>query len=187
MGPRSGDGDRETEAARWLDGFHAGARDVLEGCYRDHFRTVDQSVGQVLRGADRETVVQDVFLQLCEDRELRRNFSGGFFAAWIATLARSRAVDFWRKHRRERPLDEAPPEPASPEPSNRMEARVMVGQFAREALPPKWAGVFQARFLDGLDQRTAAQRLGISRTTLAYQELQIRRRLKRFLLRREGK
>jgi len=176
----------QDEEARWLDRFHAGARDVLEGCYRDHFRTVDQAVGQILRGADRETVVQEVFLQLVSDADLRRGYAGGFFAGWLATLARSRAVDFWRRYRRERPLDELPAEQPSPEPGSRLEARLMVSRFVEDALPAKWAGVFEARFLAGLDQRAAARRLGISRTTLAYQELQVRRCLKRYLLRREG-
>jgi len=49
-------------------------------------------------------------------------------------------------------------------------------------LPAKWATVFEARFVLGLDQRSAATRIGVSRTTLAYQEIQIRRLLRRFLL-----
>jgi hypothetical protein len=40
-------------------------------------------------------------------------------------------------------------------------------------LPAKWHGVFRARFLERLDQRAAAQRLDMRRTTLAYQEIQI--------------
>jgi len=48
----------------WLDRFHAGEREVLEDCYRNHFRVVETAVGQVLRGADKETVIHDVFLQL---------------------------------------------------------------------------------------------------------------------------
>src|SRR3954469_20968831 len=89
----------------WLVAFHAGDRDVLEACYRAHFQRVDQTVGRVLRGADKETVVQELFLQLLSNGELRRSFSGGAFAAWIATLARNRAIDFWRRHRRERGLE----------------------------------------------------------------------------------
>ena len=48
----------------WLERFHAGERDVIEECYRDHFRVVEHAVGQVLRGADKETVIHEVFLQL---------------------------------------------------------------------------------------------------------------------------
>ena len=40
-----------------------------------------------------------------------------------------------------------------------------------------------ARFLEQLDQRQAARKVGISRTTLVYQEARIRRLLRRFLRR----
>jgi RNA polymerase sigma-70 factor (ECF subfamily) len=172
--------------AAWVDRFHAGDRQVLESCYRDHFRTVDRAVAQVLRGADRETVVHDVFLQLLDSAALRRSFAGGAFATWLATVARNRAIDYWRHHRRERPLEEAPAESASPESGERLErdveVRLLVDQF-RQELPAKWMGVFEVRFLAALDQRSAARRLGISRTTLAYREMKVRRLLHRFVRR----
>jgi RNA polymerase sigma-70 factor (ECF subfamily) len=173
----------------WLERFHAGARDVLEGCYRDHFKTVEHAVGQVLRGADKETVIHDVFLRLIASVDLRRGFAGGAFGPWLATVARNQAIDYWRRYRNERPLDERQADtdgPVAAEGADGVEARILVAQFKREQLPAKWAGVFEARFLGGLDQRSAAARLGISRTTLAYQEMQVRRLLKRFLLRAGG-
>jgi RNA polymerase sigma-70 factor, ECF subfamily len=173
----------------WLERFHAGERAVIEGCYRDHFRVVEHAVSQVLRGADKETVVHEVFLQLISRAELRRGFSGGGFSAWLATVARHQAIDFWRRHRRELSLDQLPAEASPAEPAQpierferTVEARLLIDRFRREALPPRWAGVFEARFVGGLDQRSAAARLGISRTTLAYQEIQVRRLLRRFVL-----
>ncbi len=178
-----------SQDAPWLDRFHAGEREVLDQCYRDHFRVVDSAVGQVLRGADKETVIHEVFLQLLARAELRRGFTGGSFAAWLATIARHQAIDFWRRYRREHSLDQlttanASNEPVQPvEPLERtVEARLLVDRFRRDALPAKWARVFEARFVSGLDQRSAAAQVGISRTTLAYQEIQIRRLLRRFLL-----
>jgi len=88
-----------SQDAPWLERFHAGEREVIEGCYRDHFRVVENAVGQVLRGADKETVIHEVFLQLMSRAELRRGFSGGGFSAWLATVARHQAIDFWRRHR----------------------------------------------------------------------------------------
>src|SRR5262245_48027990 len=76
------------QESAWLDRFHAGEREVIEQCYRDHFRVVENAVGQVLRGADKETVIHEVFLQLMSRAELRRGFAGGGFAAWLATVAR---------------------------------------------------------------------------------------------------
>jgi RNA polymerase sigma-70 factor (ECF subfamily) len=169
----------------WLERFHAGERALLEECYRDHFRTVDIAVGQVLRGADKETVIHDVFLELLARDELRRGFTGGSFVAWLSTIARHQAIDFWRRYRRERPLDElATGEPVQSSESfeRTVEAQLLIGRFRSEVLPAKWAAVFEARFVLGLDQRSAAARIGVSRTTLAYQELQIRRLLRRFLL-----
>jgi RNA polymerase sigma-70 factor (ECF subfamily) len=43
--------------------------------------------------------------------------------------------------------------------------------------------VFETRFLLGLEQKEAAARLGISRTTLAYQEYRVKALLRRFVLR----
>jgi RNA polymerase sigma-70 factor (ECF subfamily) len=179
-GARASDRDE-----RWLALFHAGARDVLETCYRAHFSTVERAVGQILRGADRETVVHEVFLQLLANERLRRGFSGGSLVAWLTTIARNQAIDFWRRHRNEQSLEAAPPELPSSEAASAIErsaeARLFAERFRRALLPAKWVGVFEARFLAGLDQRTAAARLGISRTTLAYRELQVRRLLKQFL------
>jgi RNA polymerase sigma-70 factor (ECF subfamily) len=169
----------------WLDRFHAGERDVLERCYRDHFRAVELAVGQVLRGADKETVVHEVFLELLDSPNLRRRFQGGHFRAWLTTVAKHHAVDFWRHHRRERSWDEAPQEIPSAESDRTMErsaeARLLAERFLRDCLPAKWLCVFEARFLAGLDQRTAAKRLGLSRTTLAYREIQVRRLLNQYL------
>ena len=175
--------------AVWLARFHAGERQTIADCYRDHFRVVDYAVGQVLRGADKETVIHEVFFQLLARAELRRSFTGGGFSAWLATVARHQAIDFWRRYRHERSLDQLtaagravePPEPGEPF-ERAVEARVTIDRFRREQLPEKWSRVFEARFVAGMDQRAAAARLGISRTTLAYQEIQVRRLLRKFLL-----
>lgn len=178
------------DGSTWLERFHAGDREVLEACYREHFRTVGQAVGQVLHGADRETVVHDVFVDLLASATLRRGFVGGAFTAWIVVVARNRAIDYWRRYRREGALDEALPASAPAESGERMEdaanARLLIAQFRSEVLPAKWDGVFENRFLLGLDQREAARRLGISRTTLAYREAQVRRLLGRFVRRDAG-
>jgi len=171
----------------WLERFHRGEREILEKCYREHFRSVQTAVGRVLRGADQETVVHEVFYRLLSDAELRASFRGGAFGAWLASVAHHQAIDCWRQQRRE--VAESPAE--SPEPPElmdtdaRIDLRLFVQRFRAEVLPAKWLAVFDARFLAQLDQREAARRLGISRTTLAYQDLQIRRLLRRFV--RKGK
>jgi len=169
----------------WLDRFHAGDRGILEGCYREHFRAVDLAVGQVLRGADRETMVHEVFLQLIERAEIRQGFQGGNFRGWLTTVSHHLAVDHWRRRRRERSWEDAPVEEASLEATRSVErgaeARLFAERYLRQRLPEAWLPVFELRFLGGLDQRTAARQLGISRTTFAYRELRVRRLLRRYL------
>jgi RNA polymerase sigma factor (sigma-70 family) len=154
--------------------------------------TVTWAVGQVLQGVDRETVVHDVFCRLFAEPELRRNFAGGNFGAWVITVARREAIDFRRKRDREQPTEPGSLQLEEPGhgqgqaagPEAELELRSLVQKFLA-VLPAKWHGVFRARFLERLDQRTAAQRLDMRRTTLAYQEIQIRRRLRRFVLEQE--
>lgn len=179
--------DASVEERPWLARFHAGEAPVLHACYREHFDTVYRAASRVLSGVDAETVVHDVFLRLLSDEAMRRSFQGGSLAAWLHTLARNLAVDTVRKRQREQSaLDRLAEEPrwdeesSPPEPS--LDASHLLDHFRRECLPPKWAPVFEARFVRQLSQREAATALGMHRTTLAYQELRVRSLLKKFLL-----
>jgi RNA polymerase sigma-70 factor (ECF subfamily) len=171
----------------WLPGFHEGRRDAMENCYREHFGTVDAAVSRVLQGADRETVVQDVFARLLSDSKLRLAFKGGSLTAWLGTLSRNLAIDFARHRRFEQPggLMPAGDSVHAPQAIERQaEVRLLVERFRDECLPPRWAPAFEARFVRQMDQVSAARHVGISRTTLAYQEYRIRGLLRRFTLRR---
>lgn len=175
---------------QWVARFHAGDRAILEACYREHFSLVTRTVGTVLSGADKETVVHDVFLRLIDSTKTRESFSGGSFASWLRTVARNRALDFVRRHQRESNVD--------PETAVRMaggqdagaelraQVRQLLEQFVQSEVPGKWRGVFEARFVERLSQRDAARKLGMHRTTLAYQEQRLRSRLRRFVLRVES-
>ena len=178
--------DSETSAeARRLARFHAGDRRLFAELYDEYYEVVDRAVGRVLAGADRETVVHEVFYRLLSSEAMRRNFQGGSLTGWLVTVAHHQALDFVRRYRREVTLtsSEAVPDPGEPaRPGERAEANLLVARFRREVLPEKWAAVFQTRFLDGLSQREAAHALGLSRTTLVYQELRVQRLLARFLL-----
>jgi RNA polymerase sigma-70 factor (ECF subfamily) len=167
--------------------FHEGDRDFVGLLYRETYEAVDTAVGRVLRGADRETVVHDVYLRLLTKPELRRSFTGGSIRSWLMTVAYNLAVDFWRHHRRETSLED--PETSLIDPmSRRMEERaelnLFVERFRRDGLPEQLWPLFEARFLERLHQREAARRLGMHRTTLAYRELRVRRLLRAFLRRR---
>lgn len=174
-----------------LAAFHRGERSAMEACYRAHFSDVDRAVGRILRGPDRENVVHEVFYRLLSNAELRQSFQGGRLGAWLAKVATHQAIDYLRRHRRESPYSEADVDRllAMADPSSfteRTAAKEWVAKFESTVLPAKWRPVFQACFLERLDQRTAAARLGMARTTLAYQHLRIRRLLTRFMMEDEG-
>ena len=175
----------------WLRAFHAGLRDCLEQCYRDHLDTVDRAVAMIVAGADRETLVHEVFFRLLNEETLRRGFGGGSLASWLRVVARNQAIDYARRRRLEVSLpDEANPPSdltATGQFERQIDARLTLERFRAQALPRKWQRVFLARFVEQQDQPTAARSLGMRRTTLAYQEYGIRRLLRRFVLRGESK
>jgi len=167
--------------------FQAGDRDFFGHLYRETYDTVDAAVGRVLRGADRETVVNELYLRLLTKPELRRRFAGGSLRAWLATLGHNLAVDFWRRNRRETGLEGNGPELIDPmvrRVEEQAELKLFIDRFKRDGLPEELWPLFQTRFIERLDQREAARRLGMHRTTLAYRELRVRRFLKAFLRKR---
>ena len=175
--------DDESALAR----FRAGERDFIGLLYRETYETVDATVGRVLRGADRETVVHELYFRLLSNPDLRRNFVGGSLRSWLATVAYNLAVDFWRRHRRETNLEDGNPpliDPMAQRMEKRAELNLFVERFRRDGLPGELWPLFQARFVERLGQREAARRLGIPRTTLVYRELRVRRLLRAYLRRR---
>lgn len=170
----------------WLTAFHAGHREALEQCYREHFVTVERSVGRHLSAADRDTLIHEVFYRLLSDAELRHSFRGGSFAAWISRVAANQAIDYRRRLQRETPLEGSSPleqmTQGAAQLDDDIDARSLIEAFRKTRLPAKWAPVFEARFIRQLDQHEAARSLEMRRTTLAYQEHRIGRLLRRFLL-----
>jgi RNA polymerase sigma-70 factor (ECF subfamily) len=172
----------------WLEAFHAGDRRVLAEAYRDHYEAVAASVGRVLTGADRDTVVQETFLRLLGNDEVRKAFQGGSFGAWLSMVARNQAIDFLRRRDREIPADTTGTElgRATASFQEAADARIVIERFKREALPAKWHRTFELRFLQQLDQHEVGAATGQSRTTIAYQEYRIRALLRRYLLDRRA-
>ena len=174
------------ESETWIQQFHAGSRAVIDELYRAHFERVAQAVGSVLDGADKETTIHEVFYRLLSSEQARRGYHGGSFGAWISTVARNQAIDHVRRRRLEEPAGSAGELPELDERpdsfDDRVNAQLMVRQFCEQCLPEKWSRVFEARFIQQLDQAEAARFLGIRRTTLIYQEYRVRKLLHRFFL-----
>ena len=174
---------------RWTLDFQRGTKAIFESIYREYFLVVEHAVGRILTGADKETVIHDVFCRIMSNSAVRERFRGGSFPAWLSTLARNQAVDFHRRRRLEQPVGTGP-EAARQQVRGSFEpqamARLLLQRFSQTQLPQKWERVFQLRFVQELDQRDAASQLGISRTTLAYREHRIRKLLRRFVLEGEA-
>jgi RNA polymerase sigma-70 factor (ECF subfamily) len=175
----------EAQDPAWLEAFRRGDREVIEECYRRYYDVVESAIGSLLGVADRETVIHEVFLRLLSDGDMRSSFSGPSLGAWLASVARNRAIDLHRRARRESlvpsPLEVVGEVPEAATHEDHV-MRLLLERFRRDHLTPEWAGVFEARFVRQMTQREAARHLGIQRTTLAYRELQLRRRFKAFML-----
>jgi RNA polymerase sigma factor (sigma-70 family) len=177
-----------------LEGFYAGDRAVLTAVYRRHVARVERAVSRYCRGADAECVIHDLFLQIIERPEVRRQFTGGDLGAWLATIAARRAVDFLRRRRRWTLLDdprslEGDLEPVDDEQRllHRDQVRHLeqaLERFARQELPglgERLAQIFELRFRQRVSQKEGARVLGIPRTTFIDREQRLMKQLGRFL------
>ena len=178
----------EVGAAEWVAAFHAGSRTVLEDVYRTHFDVVSRVVARILPSVDAEMAIQELFCRLVDDAKLRQNFQGGNLDAWLSRVAHNYAIDVYRQRRRQASLTDDVEAIDNVRDASRLEektnAKLAIETFMKEHLPPRWHKVFEARFLQQLGKSEAAAALGMNRTTLAYQEGQIRKLLTRFLLAR---
>jgi RNA polymerase sigma-70 factor (ECF subfamily) len=173
------------QSSAWIEGFHAGRREIMEECYRTHFSDVEKSVSRMLSGVDLENVVHEVFAKILANKKTRLSFKEGSFPSWLSAVARNLAVDYIKRNQKEHPVEpriaEKLAENAQQENAEDIELKRVIERFRGEKVPEKWLPVFDARFIRRLTQREAAKELGISRTTLAYREGRIRKRLRRFI------
>jgi len=173
-------------APGWLEAFHRGERAALEEAYRIHVRAVVDEAARLLRSADAETIAHEVFLRMLSDARMRESFHGGSLGAWLRIVARRAAIDLLRRRRREDgPIDDDALSATAADPERDHEerdAKRLVARFREEVLPEKYRPLFEVRFMEQLAQREAAEKLGMRRSTLAYQEERVRELLRAFLL-----
>jgi len=120
--------------------------------------------------ADAEDVVVDTFAQVWRDAA-RFEMGRGSIGAWVATIARSRALDLVRSRGRRRNLDDAaeaesttaPPAMGTATPSpmatllaDERSRRVMA---ALETLPPPQRAALELAYFEGLSQSEISERL----------------------------
>lgn len=153
---------------------------MMEAVYRETFETVRRAAGRVLREpADRDAIVHELFTDLVSSRRLRESHAGGDLGAWLAAIARHRALDFARREQRLTDLSALGEPAADVDPM--AEFRHELERFATRLDPPR-RQLLELRFLAGMTQMEAAERLGVPRSTLEDWERQIKRRLQAHLL-----
>lgn len=163
----------------WQARFLRGDKDVIEDIYKRTFDQIRQAAGGVLRdAADRDAVVHDVFVDLLADRSLRESHRGGEIGAWLAAIARHRALDFVRRQRRLTDLSAVAEGPTAADPLS--ELRDELRRFGAR-LNPQRQRLLELRYLQGMTQMEAAAAFGVPRSTLEDWERQLRRLLVDFL------
>lgn len=114
-----------------------------------------------------EDVALEVYVQAWRQAG-RFDPASGSALAWLATLARTRAIDAWRARRRhearQQPLDVETDALASelpgPEARGQAEERAARVRGAVDALPPEQRRALQAAFFSGLTHTEVAAALG---------------------------
>jgi RNA polymerase sigma-70 factor (ECF subfamily) len=180
-----------------LERFHAGDRETLAAVYRTHVAAVERAVSCYCRGPAAECVVHEVFAMLIEREDTRRQFRGGDLGAWLATIARHRAVDLLRRERRVSLLDDPrslegmlPPVEEEEGLLHRDQVRQLelaLAEFEAQLLPAldaRLAEAYRLRIGARLPQTEAARRAGVARATFVEREQRMLRALGRFLARR---
>jgi RNA polymerase sigma factor (sigma-70 family) len=189
--------------------FRAGDREALEAVYREHVDHVSDLVARGFRvlstggsvpglgrlPADLADAVQEVFLKAFSARA-RAAFDGTRdIGPYLSAIARNVMIDRARRMGRELLMPEvdldatghAAPSDPYPDLVAQWEdpAAVEIARTFIEDLPSDLARLHRLRYVDGLSQRDAAARLGITRQVLRTLEDKLRDGLRRELKRRQ--
>ncbi len=186
--PGGGESSGDADAPADMLPFWRGDDATLAAIYRAHARALLGAVRSMVGPADAESVVQEVFVELLRNHELRRRFSGGSLAVWLGAIARRKGLEHLRRTGRvsaagnaSSSSSSAAAEPVDPSPEPRLEARDLLLRFLKTGVPAEQAEFFQRRFIDGQTQVQVAAALGVPRSTLEGWEHRLAERLRRFV------
>jgi RNA polymerase sigma-70 factor, ECF subfamily len=138
------------EALVWR--ARAGDRSAFGELYERYARIVHGVLLARIRAADAEDLVQEVFMSAM--RKLHTLAEPGAFPGWLVTIARHRAVDYYRANRRESELDDRIPDRA------RHEAGWILHVI--RALPDAYRETLILRLVEGLTGPEIAERTGLT-------------------------
>ncbi len=147
-----------SEREKYQAAIH-GDREAFEMIIRTHSRTLFAIAYGVLQSREEaEDVVQDSLVKAWKTRWRVRDPEK--FPAWLATIARHKAHDVFRK-RRTVPLSEQVTEPIEPEPAN-TSALDQKLHSALAALPELHRAALTLRYFEEMDYRTIENSLGLT-------------------------
>jgi len=151
-----------SEREKYQAAIH-GDREAFEMIIRTHSRTLFAIAYGILQSREEaEDVVQDSLVKAWKTRWRVRDPEK--FPAWLATVARHKAHDVFRK-RRTVPLSEQLTEPIGPEPANTnaLDQRL---HSALAALPELHRAALMLRYFEEMDYRTIENSLGLTNGAL---------------------
>ena len=143
-----------------------GSREAFEMIIRASSRTLFAIAYGVLQDrAEAEDVVQDAFVKAWKSRARVRDPEK--FPAWLATIARHRAHDIFRK-RRTVPLSTTIDEAIEPSPTAEQNSSELDQQLrsALAALPELHRAALTLRYFEEMDYRSIENILGLSNGAL---------------------
>jgi RNA polymerase sigma-70 factor, ECF subfamily len=159
---------REAESADDLTAAVQAARLGDEQAFRVVYRIVHPGLlryVRVLVGDDAEDVASEAWLQIVRDLD-RFSGDGAAFRGWASIIARHRALDHLRHHRR-RPAVATPPEEMPETPADKDAAELALDGLSTDdavamisSLPLDQAEAVMLRVVLGLDAQAAAKVLG---------------------------
>ena len=140
-----------------------GDREAFEMIIRTHSRMLFAIAYGILQNREEaEDIVQDSLVKAWKTRWRVRDPEK--FPAWLATIARHKAHDIFRK-RRTVPLSEQVTEPIEPEPAN-TSALDRKLHSALAALPELHRAALTLRYFEEMDYRTIENSLGLTNGAL---------------------
>lgn len=193
------------EDRAWLDSFRAGRKDALERVFRTYAPLVNRIILHGTHGPDgsriyvtaledQHDLVQETFLRVLSP-DMRAGYDGVRpYGAFIRVVARNLMVDHLRKQGRLEahftPMEDAHAEAVNPEQIHgdesllSREEQQMMAQFL-ETLDGEERMFVSVRFRQGLSQRDAAQKLGVTRQRIRTLDERVRQKLDAFIKQRE--
>jgi RNA polymerase sigma-70 factor (ECF subfamily) len=153
----------------------------MERVYRTHRDTLLRVAYRLVGLGEAESVIQEVFVELLRNADLRGRFVGGSLVAWLSEITRRKSLEYLRRHGREIPT-ETTEQAGGVSPEPHLVARQLVERFVAGHVPESQRRFFMLRFVEHRTQMEAAAALGLPRSTVEGWEHRLAKALRRFIL-----